>query len=194
MSIFDLQLETERLILRPPRAEDFDDFLRFCSDPEVMQHLGGVQAPSQAWRSFSCLVGSWHLYGFSMFSVIEKSSGEWVGRMGPWQPLDWPGTEVGWSIRRESWGKGYAPEAAVASMDWAFDTLGWEEIIHHRCGQRKLQGGRAQARQLAAAYGRAAAAARRQADRDLGPVTAAVAAASGHAAVMLHPRLANAMG
>jgi len=50
--------------------------------------------------------------------------------MGPWQPLDWPGTEVGWSIRRESWGKGYAPEAAVASIDWAFNALGWEEVIH----------------------------------------------------------------
>lgn len=130
MSIFDLQLETDRLIHRPPRAEDFDAFLRFCTDPEVMQHLGGVQAPSQAWRSFCCLAGSWHLYGFSMFSVIEKSSGDWVGRMGPWQPLDWPGTEVGWSIRRESWGKGYAPEAAVASIEWAFDTLGWDEVIH----------------------------------------------------------------
>ncbi len=130
MSIVDLALETDRLILRPPRVEDFDAFLRFCSDPEVMQYLGGVMPPSQAWRSFSCLEGSWHLYGFSMFSVIEKATGAWVGRMGPWQPLDWPGTEVGWSICRESWGKGYAPEAAVASIDWAFDTLGWDEVIH----------------------------------------------------------------
>ena len=130
MSIFDLQLETDRLLLRPPRAEDFDAFLRFYSDPEVMQHLGGVQSPSQAWRRFCCLAGSWHLYGFSMFSVIDKHSGEWVGRVGPWQPLDWPGTEVGWSIRRQSWGNGYAVEAAIASIDWAFDTLGWAEVIH----------------------------------------------------------------
>ncbi|MNN17653.1 hypothetical protein D3C81_1308470 [compost metagenome] len=65
-----------------------------------------------------------------MFSVIEKSSGRWVGRVGPWQPYGWPGTEVGWSIAPEFWGRGYAPEAARASTDWAFDTLGWSEVIH----------------------------------------------------------------
>jgi len=83
-----------------------------------------------AWRGFCSLAGAWQLFGFSMFSVIEKSSGDWIGRMGPWQPQDWPGTEVGWGIRHASWGRGYAPEAAVAAIDWAFDTLGWDEVIH----------------------------------------------------------------
>ena len=31
---------------------------------------------------------------------------------------------------RECWGRGYAPEAAAACIDWAFDTLGWSEVIH----------------------------------------------------------------
>ncbi|MEN5285512.1 MULTISPECIES: GNAT family N-acetyltransferase [Stenotrophomonas] len=130
MSIFDLRIETERLILRPPQRQDYAPYLAFCADEEVMRTLGGVQAPSVAWRGFCSLAGAWQLFGFSMFSVIEKSSGEWIGRMGPWQPQDWPGTEVGWSIRRASWGKGYAPEAAIAAIDWAFDTLGWDEVIH----------------------------------------------------------------
>ena len=63
-------------------------------------------------------------------TVIEKATGRWVGRVGPWQPEGWPGTEVGWSIAREAWGRGYAPEAAAASTDWAFDHLGWSEVIH----------------------------------------------------------------
>ena len=42
----------------------------------------------------------------------------------------WPGTEVGWSIRREYWRQGYALEAASAAIDWAFDNLNWSEIIH----------------------------------------------------------------
>lgn len=130
MSLFDLRLETERLLLRPPLREDLSPFLAFCADERAMQHLGGVQPPSVAWRSFCALAGAWQLFGFSMFSVIEKSSGEWVGRLGPWQPLDWPGTEVGWSIRPQSWGLGYAPEAATAAIDWAFATLGWDEVIH----------------------------------------------------------------
>jgi RimJ/RimL family protein N-acetyltransferase len=65
-----------------------------------------------------------------MFSVIEKSSGAWVGRLGPWMPYGWPGTEVGWGIAREHWGKGYAVEGAAASMGWAFENLGWADIIH----------------------------------------------------------------
>ena len=86
MSIFDLRLETARLLLRPPCAEDFAAFAAFCADPLPMRHLGGVQAPSVAWRSLATLTGSWHLLGYSMFSVIEKDSGRWVGRVGPWQP------------------------------------------------------------------------------------------------------------
>jgi RimJ/RimL family protein N-acetyltransferase len=65
-----------------------------------------------------------------MFSVIEKSSGRWIGRVGPWQPGGWPGPEVGWGIARDVWGKGYALEAATAAMDFAVDELGWTDIIH----------------------------------------------------------------
>ena len=62
--------------------------------------------------------------------MIEKDSGRWVGRLGPWRPEGWPGTEVGWGVTRESWGKGYAIEGATAAIDWAFDHLGWTEVVH----------------------------------------------------------------
>jgi RimJ/RimL family protein N-acetyltransferase len=65
-----------------------------------------------------------------MFSVIEKASGRWIGRLGPWQPEGWPGTEVGWSLHPDAWGKGYATEGASAAMDYAFDVLGWDDVIH----------------------------------------------------------------
>ena len=65
-----------------------------------------------------------------MFSVIEKFSGRWIGRLGPWQPEGWPGTEVGWALSRDTWGKGYATEGASACMDYVFDVLGWSEAIH----------------------------------------------------------------
>ena len=76
------------------------------------------------------MTGAWTVRGFSMFSVIEKATGRWVGRLGPWQPEGWPGTEVGWAFKRESWGRRYATEAAIAAIDWAFDTLGWTDVIH----------------------------------------------------------------
>ena len=76
------------------------------------------------------IAGAWAMDGFGMFSVIEKATGRWIGRLGPWYPADWPGTEVGWSLVRDAWGKGYATEGAAAAIDWAFDTLGWTEVVH----------------------------------------------------------------
>ena len=130
MSRFDLRLETSRLILRPTALEDFEPWVAFMADPVAMQHLGGVQPRSVAWRTFTGMAGAWQLHGFAMFSVIEKDCGRWIGRIGPWQPEGWPGTEVGWSLVREAWGKGYGVEAATAAINWAFDELGWTEVIH----------------------------------------------------------------
>lgn len=65
-----------------------------------------------------------------MFSVIEKATGRWIGRVGPWMPEGWPGSEIGWSIVRDCWGRGFATEAASVTADWAFDHLGWTEMIH----------------------------------------------------------------
>ena len=65
-----------------------------------------------------------------MFAVEEKASGKYVGRVGPWSPPGWPGFEVGWGIAKEFRGKGYAVEAARASIDWVFATFEIDEIIH----------------------------------------------------------------
>jgi RimJ/RimL family protein N-acetyltransferase len=123
-------IETERLILRPPVEGDFDAWAEFMADPEATLHIGGPQPRSAAWRSMAVFTGAWALRGFGMFSIIEKASGRWIGRLGPWSPEGWPGTEVGWGLARASWGKGYATEGAAATIDWAFDNLGWSEVIH----------------------------------------------------------------
>jgi RimJ/RimL family protein N-acetyltransferase len=125
-----MQLETSRLILRQPRLSDFDRWAEFMADAEASNYIGGAQPKPVAWRALAAMAGSWAIAGFGMFSVIEKASGEWIGRLGPWQPDGWPGTEVGWGIRREYWGRGYAVEGSIASIDWAFEKLGWTEVIH----------------------------------------------------------------
>jgi RimJ/RimL family protein N-acetyltransferase len=125
-----LQLETPRLLLRPPRMEDFDAWAAFQGDEIATKFIGGPQPRAVAWRTFMCMCGAWTMTGVAMFSVIEKASGKWIGRLGPWRPEGWPGNEVGWSIAREHWGKGYASEGAATAMDYAFDVLGWPEIIH----------------------------------------------------------------
>lgn len=130
MSWQDIRIETDRLILRPPLAEDFDGWAANMADAESARFIGGQQARAAAWRGFLTMVGAWAIQGYGMFSVIEKATGQWVGRLGPWQPEGWPGTEVGWGLARAAWGKGYACEGAIASIDWALDHLGWTDVIH----------------------------------------------------------------
>ncbi|KWS03403.1 acetyltransferase, GNAT family [Lysobacter capsici AZ78] len=130
MTIPDIQLETPRLILRPPRLEDFDAWAEFMADAEHVRYVGGAQSRPLAWRAMMSVIGSWAVQGFAFFSVIEKSSGRWIGRLGPWCPEGWPGTEVGWGIVASENGKGYASEGSAAAMEWAFEHLGWREIIH----------------------------------------------------------------
>lgn len=126
----DVRLETERLVLRTPVPGDFDDFAAMLADPVGMKYLGGTQPRATAWRTFCTMLGGWVVRGFGMFSVIEKSTGRWVGRIGPIQPEGWPGPEVGWAVITDVQGLGYAYEAAAASMDHVFDDLGWTEVIH----------------------------------------------------------------
>ena len=125
-----MEIQSARLTLRPVRFEDFDGWAALMADPEASRFIGGPQPRSVAWRGFMSVAGAWHLTGCSMFSVVEKASGRWIGRVGPWQPEGWPGPEVGWAIVRDCWGRGYATEAATAAIDWAFAALGWGEVIH----------------------------------------------------------------
>jgi len=124
------RIETGRLLMRVPVLADLEPWALMMQDDEVARFIGGVQPRAACWRSLMTVIGAWHEAGFAMFSVIEKHTGEWIGRLGPWQPDGWPGTEVGWSLRRQSWGRGYALEGAVASIDWAFERLGWREVVH----------------------------------------------------------------
>lgn len=63
------------------------------------------------------IAGSWVLQGYSNFSYIEKDSGRWVGRGGPWKPEGWPGTEVGLGVVTDAQRQGYAKEASIAAID-----------------------------------------------------------------------------
>src|SRR5215471_8775483 len=120
-------LKTDRLILRMWEPEDFEPYAGMTADPEVIQFIAPDGKPLSrfdAWRSFAAAVGHWHLRGFGMFAVVEQATGDFVGRIGPWQPEGWPGFEVGWALRRKYWGRGYATEAVKACISYSFTGLG----------------------------------------------------------------------
>ncbi len=64
-----------------------------------------------------------------IWAVVERESGELVGRVGLQEPEGWPGVELAWLVARSRWGRGYAPEAGRASLDWARDELGIDHVI-----------------------------------------------------------------
>lgn len=125
-------IETERLILREiDPGRDFEAWAKSMADEDTVRYLGTKPMNrAEAWRSMAAVIGHWSIRGYGFFSLESKDSGEWVGRVGPWYPEGWPGTEVGWTISPDHLRKGYASEAARASIDYAFSTLGWSRVIH----------------------------------------------------------------
>lgn len=125
------RLETERLILREWREEtDFDTYAAMMADPDVMRYLIGKPAPRfEAWRSMAVMVGHWSLRGYGHWAVEERATGRFVGRIGFLYPDGWPGFEIGWTLAREHWGKGFATEGGRRALSFAFDELARDHVI-----------------------------------------------------------------
>ncbi|MGH9968133.1 MAG: GNAT family N-acetyltransferase [Pyrinomonadaceae bacterium] len=124
------RLETDRLILRMWRGDDFEPYAAICEDPEVMRYLGGkTYSRLEAWRHMAFLIGHWQLLGYGHWAVEEKASGKLAGRIGFLNPAGWPGFEIGWTLGRQFWGKGYAIEGARKALDYAFTQLNKEHVI-----------------------------------------------------------------
>ena len=124
------RIETQRLLLRLPEIGDFERFAELLASEEAARHIGGHQPRAAAWRKFLWQPGAWAVQGFGMFAVTDRETGLWLGQLGPWKPEGWPGNEIGYSLHPDAWGRGYAIEAAVAAINWAFVHLGWDDIIH----------------------------------------------------------------
>lgn len=126
----EVTLETERLIMRMWRDADFEEYAKLCADPEVMRFLGGkVFDRTEAWRQMASMIGHWYLRGYGIWAVEEKDSGRLAGRIGCINPEGWPGFEVGWTLKREFWGKGYATEAGRRAIEYGFTELDKPHII-----------------------------------------------------------------
>lgn len=125
------RLETERLLLREWRMEDFEPFADIMADAEVARYLPGGKpmARIDAWRFMAASVGAWTLLGYGTWIVERKSDHAMMGRIGLLRPYGWPGLEVGWTLGRPYWGHGYATEASEISLRYAFLTQPDAEVI-----------------------------------------------------------------
>jgi len=113
------------------RQDDLDAYAAICADVEVMRYLGDGKplARPDTWRQIAMILGHWQLRGYGLFALEEKATGTLIGRTGIFEPEGWPGFEVGWMLRRQSWGKGYATEAARRVLRYAFTEMDREHVI-----------------------------------------------------------------
>lgn len=137
-----MRLETPRLVLRRPRPEDADAFYEQWQDADAVQYVGGVKTRDEVDEMVERLARHWDWYEIGEFTVERRQDGAIVGRVGLqlWDPRDWTNgkrarlsgdveTELGWKLRRDYWGLGYATEAALACRDWALGGLGRTRLI-----------------------------------------------------------------
>jgi RimJ/RimL family protein N-acetyltransferase len=140
-------IETERLVLRKPRLEDAPAAAEHLGDPEVMRFIGvgGETVPPEACvEVVRKWLARWRVNGFGQLAVVRREDGRFLGRAGllvwdragadGWCASDLlaaadPQVELGWTLAREHWGRGYATEAAAAIRDWAFAELELDRLI-----------------------------------------------------------------
>jgi len=125
-------IETERLILRPWREDDVAEFARVTNTPAVMEFLGGMKEPEAFRGSFERVTMSQETSGFCFWIVERRTDGALLGfcglKVGNTPPIV-DEIEIGWRLREDAWGKGYAREAAMATLAWAWRNLDCDRVV-----------------------------------------------------------------
>ena len=128
-------IETERLLLRNWREEDFEPFIERTNTPSVMRWLGGVRDPVALQERLASAFMYWQAErGFTFWLLQRKSEADLIGFCGL-KIADDAGSpvegefEIGWRLAEDAWGRGYAKEAAIASLDHAFGALGADKVV-----------------------------------------------------------------
>lgn len=125
-------LETDRLILRPMQADDFDALFEIFTDPRVVASFGGeLFTPEQMRGWLQRNLNHQTEFGYGLFSVIRKADGKLIGDCGL-EEMELDGrhiAELGYDFRSDAWHQGYATEAACAVRDYAFRELGLPALV-----------------------------------------------------------------
>jgi len=125
-------IETERLLLRSWNEGDGAEFARVTNTPEVMEHLGGVEDPIALASTAGRLDAIEREHGFTFWAIERKEDGALLGFCGvkPANVAPLLGElEIGWRLRHDCWGQGYAREAAEACLAWAWANLEAPRIV-----------------------------------------------------------------
>ncbi len=124
-------LQTARLRLMAPCADDFAAYGAFFADVEASGPYGGPLSAALAWRKLALDIGHWSLRGFGMWSIRRRDDGAMVGSCGLYWPEGAPRSELTWRIMPQARRKGYALEASRAVVAFGYDVLKWPLVETH---------------------------------------------------------------
>lgn len=120
-------LTTDRLVLREWRDEDVPPFAALNADPVVMEYFPSTLTADQTAEMVERIRTGFATNGYGLWAAEVRETGGVIGFIGlsspSWESHFTPAVEVGWRLARDAWGRGYAPEAAAAAIDWAFANL-----------------------------------------------------------------------
>ena len=126
-------LTTSRVLLRQWREADLEPYAAINADPEVMAHYPSTLDRAQSDAGVARLTAHIEQHGFGLWAAELRSDGSLLGFCGlqhvPFEACFTPAVEIGWRLRRDAWGHGYATEAARACVEYAFGTLGLDELL-----------------------------------------------------------------
>lgn len=145
----DTVFTTPRLALRTWREGDLALWLEHLNTPEVRRYIAGVQSDERVAKTFALMRRDWDEVGYAFLAVERLADGVFVGTCGINRVYDEPapeplrsGLQIGWQIRADMWGQGYATEAARAFLPHAFDTLAldtlWAQTSERNAGSWKV--------------------------------------------------------
>ena len=134
-SMAEVVAETGRLRLRTWDVADRAEFTARLNTPAVMRWLGGVADEETRNAAFDRIDSYQREFGFTFWIVERKSDGALLGFCGL-KRANAPGgeafageIEVGWRLREDAWGQGYAKEAAIAALDLAFGRFAAPRVV-----------------------------------------------------------------
>lgn len=121
--------ETDRLILRPLGSADVDAIFAMRSDSEVMRFIREPQNRAESVSWVKLVSSRWASDNIGFCGIVEKQNGEFIGWCGLWQLQETGDIEIGYAISKDSWGKGFATEAAGRFLRFAFEELKPDRIV-----------------------------------------------------------------
>ena len=123
-------IETERLILNYPLANDFK-ILELFLKSERSKFVGGPYRSFTSWNDYMANIGHWSLYGYGLWSLRTKDNNEYIGRVGIIKPAMFKEPDLAWQVFENYEGKGYAYEAAIAVKDYAINNFKLTSLASH---------------------------------------------------------------